>query len=79
MRVIPALIAFSLAFASPALAYPVSIEEVRDMAFDKGIVKIKEIKLDEGVWEIEGKDATGQEIEMEVDAASGAIIKIRRD
>ena len=79
MRVIPALIAFSLAFASPALAYPVSIEEVRDMAFDKGFVKIKEIELDDGVWEVEGKDATGHELEMEVDAASGAIIKLRRD
>ena len=79
MRVIPALIVLSLAFASPALAYPVSIEEVRDMAFDKGFVKIKEIELDDGVWKVEGKDATGHELEMEVDAASGAIIKLRRD
>ena len=79
MRVIPALIVLSLAFASRALAYPVSIEEVRDMTFDKGFVKIKEIELDDGVWEVEGKDATGQELEMEVDAASGAIIKLRRD
>ena len=79
MRVIPALVVFSLALASPALAYPVSIEEVRDMAFSKGIVKLKEIELDDGIWEVEGKDATGHEIEMEVDARSGAIIKLRRD
>ena len=79
MRVIPALVVFSLALASPALAYPVSIEEVRDMAFSKGIVKLKEIELDDGIWEVEGKDTTGHEIEMEVDARSGAIIKLRRD
>ena len=78
MRLIPALIALSLAFTVPAAAR-VSIEEVRDMAFDKGIVKIKEIELDDGVWEIEGKDASGHEIEMEVAAYSGAIIKLRRD
>ena len=40
------------------------------MAFAKGIVKIKEIELDDGIWEVEGKDATGHEIEMEVDAAA---------
>ena len=65
MRVIPALLALSLAFASPALAHPVTIEDVRDIAFAKGIVKIEEVELDDGVWEVEGIDATGQEIEME--------------
>ena len=24
------------------------------MAFDKGIVKIKEVELDDGIWEVEG-------------------------
>ncbi len=81
MRVIPALIAlgFGLALATPAAAYRVSIDQVRDMAFDRGIVKIKEIELDDGIWEVEGKDARGRKIEMEVDARSGAIIKMKRD
>ena len=56
-----------------------TIEDARAIAFDKGIVEIKEIELDDGVWEIEGDDPDGREIEIEVDARSGAVIKIERD
>jgi uncharacterized membrane protein YkoI len=82
MRLIPALVmVLSLFFALPASAGPVNIDEVRAMAFDRGIVKIEEIELKrrKGVWEIEGRDARGREIEMEVEAATGRIIKMRRD
>jgi uncharacterized membrane protein YkoI len=80
MRFIPAfLLALPLAYATPAAAQPVNIEDVRAMAFDKGIVKIKEVELDDGIWEVEGYDAGGHEIEMKVDAASGAIVKLERD
>jgi uncharacterized membrane protein YkoI len=63
----------------PASAAPVGIDEVRGMALDKGIVKLKEVELDDGVWEAEGYDAQGYEIEMDVDAATGQIIKLKRD
>ena len=56
----------------PAAAEPVSIDDVRAMAFDKGIVKIEEVELDDGIWEVEGYDSSGHEIEMKVEAASGA-------
>jgi uncharacterized membrane protein YkoI len=79
MRTIPAFLAVSLALAAPAAAQPVTIEEVRGMAFDKGIVKIDEVELDDGIWEVEGTDASGQEIEMKVEAGSGRIIKLERD
>jgi uncharacterized membrane protein YkoI len=79
MRIIPSFLTLSLAFAAPAAAGPISIDEVRDMAFDKGIVKIKEVELDDGLWEVEGYDAQGYEIEMEVDAATGRIVKLKRD
>lgn len=79
MRFIPAFFAVSFALAAPAAAQPVSIEDVRAMAFDKGIVKITEVELDDGIWEVEGTDASGHEIEMKVDAASGAIVKLKRD
>jgi Peptidase propeptide and YPEB domain len=46
------------------------------MAFDKGIATIKEIELDDGVWEVEGRDRSGHKIEME--ARSGEIVKMRR-
>ena len=79
MRLIPLSLALSFALAAPAVAGPVSIEDARALAFDKGIVKIEEIELDDGIWEIEGYDQSGQEIEMNVDAASGAIVKLKRD
>ena len=84
MRVIPVFvapvfIAVSLALIVPAGAQPVSIDDVRIMAFGKGIVKIEEVELDDGIWEVEGTDASGHEIEMEVDAASGAIVMLKRD
>jgi len=52
---------------------------VRYMAFDKSIVKIKEVELHMGIWKVEGEDAGGHEIKMKVDAFSGEIIKLKRD
>ena len=79
MRIVPVLLAAGFCFALPAAAAPVTIEDVRAMAFDKGIVKIEEVELDDGIWEVEGTDANGHEIEMKVEAATGAIIKLKRD
>jgi uncharacterized membrane protein YkoI len=80
MRLIPTFFAMSFALAVPAAAAPVNIDDARDMAFGKGIVKIEEVKLNHhGVWKVEGEDASGHEIKMEVDAASGAIIKLKRN
>ena len=79
MRTIPAFLALSLALAAPASAQPVTIEDVRGIAFAKGIVNIEQVELDDGVWEVEGIDASGQEIEMKIEALSGQIIKLERD
>jgi uncharacterized membrane protein YkoI len=79
MRLTPVFLVLSFALATPAAAGPVSIEDVRALAFEKGIVKIEEVELDDGVWEVEGYDQSGHEIEMKVEAATGAIIKLERD
>jgi hypothetical protein len=75
------LFALSGAAALPAVAgaQHVTIDDVRNMAFDKGIVTIKEIELDHGIWEVQGRDAGGHKIEMKVDALSGEIVKMRRN
>ncbi len=39
---------------------------------------IKDVELDDGVWEVVGFDPTGAKIKMKVDAWSGAIIKLKR-
>ena len=54
------MFALTLLSALPAAARPVvNIDEVRDMAFSRGIVQIKEVELNDGVWEVEGFDAGG--------------------
>ena len=67
MRFIPAFLAVSLALVIPAAAGSVNVEDVRAMAFDKGIVTITEVELDDDIWEVEGTDASGHEIGMKVD------------
>ncbi|MGD9501793.1 MAG: PepSY domain-containing protein [Methyloceanibacter sp.] len=79
MRAIPAFLALCVAFAAPASAQPLTIEDVRAMAFAKGIVQIEEVELDDGIWEVEGIDASGHEIKMEIEAGSGQIVKLKRD
>ena len=59
MRTIPALFALSFALAAPAAAQPVTIEDVRGMAFDKGIVKIEKVELDDGIWESKATTQAG--------------------
>jgi Peptidase propeptide and YPEB domain len=79
MRLFPILFALSLLIALPAAAQPrVTIDDVRNMAFAKGIVTIKDVDLDDGVWEVVGFDPYGAKIKMKVDAWSGAIIKLKR-
>jgi hypothetical protein len=79
MRLILALFALSLTFTAPAWARFVTIDDVRDLAFGKGIVTIEEVELDDGIWKVEGYDSAGAEIKMKVDAANGQIIKLKRD
>ena len=79
MRFFPIVLAASLFFAVPAAAQPrVTIDDVRNIAFSRGIVVIKDVDLDDGVWEVVGFDPTGAKIKMKVDAWSGAIIKLKR-
>ncbi|MGH6864603.1 MAG: hypothetical protein ACREDO_00080 [Methyloceanibacter sp.] len=79
MRVM--LIAFGLnagLFTLPAVAAPIGIEDVRAMAFDRGIVKLEEIQLDDGVWKVEGWMPVTM-FEMKGDAGSGRVIKMEGD
>ena len=75
------MFALTLLSALPAAARPVvNIDEVRDMAFSRGIVQIKEVELNDGVWEVEGFDAGGAKMapRIKVHARSGIIVKLKR-
>ncbi len=56
----------------------ISIDQVREMALDRGVVVIEEIELDDGIWEVEGRDETGRKIKMDVEARSGEIVRMKR-
>ena len=84
----PALAFAALLAAAPALAQApaptaplpeISLEQARRIAMENGVLRIEEIKLDDGVWEIEGRDNAGAEIEMNLRAIDGAIVKIERE
>jgi hypothetical protein len=78
MRLTLAILLLSLAFAAPAAARFFTIDDVRAIAFDRGIVQLKDVELDRGIWEVEGFDASGHKIKMQVDSASGIIVKLKR-
>jgi hypothetical protein len=69
---------FTVAQAQTA-APAISMEQARRIATENGVVRIEEIELDDGSWEIEGRDAAGAEIELDLRASDGMIIKIERD
>ena len=64
---------------SAAAAQHLTIEDVRAIAFDKGVVTLKEIEHDHSTWEVRGRDASGHKIEIKVDAESGEIMKMGRN
>ena len=57
----------------------ISMEQARRIASDNGVVRIEEIKLDDGKWEIEGRDSAGAQIEIDLRASDGTVIKMERD
>lgn len=71
----------SAAVLTPASAANIGIERVRQIAFNYGIVQIEEIefKRRRNLWEVEGEDARGDDIEMHVDASTGHVLKMERD
>jgi hypothetical protein len=69
-------LALSLGLAVPALAANLTIEDVRYMAFDKGIVKIKRSS---STRESGRSRARTLRAMRSIDAWSGQIIKLKRD
>jgi uncharacterized membrane protein YkoI len=80
-RIIAALaIVFAIA-AAPAVAqqFKVTEEQARQIAAERGIVKITEIERDDGEWEIEGRDKSGRKIEIDINGQTGEVVKYEVD
>ncbi|HEV7260916.1 MAG TPA: PepSY domain-containing protein [Bosea sp. (in: a-proteobacteria)] len=57
----------------------ISLDDARRIAKEHGLVRVEEIKLDDGKWEIEGRDSTGATIEIDLNATDGTVMKMQRD
>lgn len=57
----------------------ITMDDARRIAKEHGVVRVEEIKLNDGKWEIEGRDGTGAEIEIDLRASDGVVIKMERD
>jgi len=57
----------------------VSPEQAIQMARNQGLVDIRELDRDGDVWEVEGHDAQGHEIEVKINILTGQIVSVERD
>lgn len=80
----PLILATALAFAAaPALAHDhdfplptdITIDEALQIARDAGAALIGDVEFDDGIWEIEARDANGNRLEIHVDGATGEIVR----
>jgi len=84
--ILPALAALAACLGGPALADradrcrgPVTAERAIQIAREAGVATVREVECDDGVWEVDGRDAAGREIEVEIDPQSGRVLKVDRD
>lgn len=71
--------ALSLGLLAGTAHAEISAEEAIRIAQENGVVTVTEVDRDTNKWEIEGRDADGREIEVDIDATSGAVLKVERD
>ena len=57
----------------------VTAEQAIEIARQHGLVDLKEVERDNGKWEVEGRDAQGREIEVEIDIRTGQVVSVERD
>jgi hypothetical protein len=70
-----------LSVASPAPAqipYYVSSADAQAIAVQSGVAVIYRLRLDEGVWKIEGRDVTGRYVYMRIDPRTGDVLRLER-
>lgn len=60
---------------------PLTMDQARAIAFGSGIVVIDDLDFDNfrGRWEIEGRDRWGRDLEMDIDARTGQVVRFEAD
>lgn len=77
-----ALLAFlfvpSTAPAQPVFVPSLSVGDVQAIAAENGVGVIYQLRLDEGVWKIEGRDLDGRYVYMRIDPRTGQLVRFDR-
>ncbi|WP_332683537.1 PepSY domain-containing protein [Bosea sp. (in: a-proteobacteria)] len=53
----------------------ISEARARAIAFDHGLVHVEEISLFEGRWELAGRDRSGDELVIDLNARDGSLLR----
>ncbi|MEH6951505.1 PepSY domain-containing protein [Nitrobacter sp. NHB1] len=74
--------AVSLGAAAPAMAYDtgslLSMDEALGVAMDIGLATVSDTEFAGNEWQIEGRDISGQYMEVDVDANTGEVLNVDR-
>jgi uncharacterized membrane protein YkoI len=62
----------------PESAPPITLGRAVEIARTRGLVRATDAACDGGAWDIEGLDAAGREIEVEIDPQSGRVLRVAR-
>jgi hypothetical protein len=80
--IIPIVAAVALGTAAPAMAYDtgglISMQAALDTATDLGLVSVSHTQFAGDEWQIEGRDANGWWMEVDVDVTSGEVLHVQR-
>ncbi len=84
-RIATVALALACLAATPAVSQTfgagsptISAAEARDIAAFNGVVIIRKIEFDDGVWKVEGRDRADRRVEMRIDPRSGEIAQLER-
>lgn len=74
-----ALVAAGFILPAGAALADIAIEDVIRIARENGVAEFRELELDDGRWEVEGRTVDGRRIEVDIAASDGRVIKTERD
>lgn len=66
------------AMVAPVPMGPLTVEQAIQVAYRIGVVQVKNTHFDGDEWEIEGRDAYGKWIQVDVDARTGEVRNVDR-